>query len=159
MTFSRPQPKGFTLVELMIGIAIIAVVASIGVPAALRARDRSRTTHLVNELRATAEAFQMYAQEKATFPPTAATFSQIPTGMASYMPKKSTWTSSTPGGGIWYYWNFNPSGLWGSLCFIGVYNPNFTAEALQQIDSALDDGDGNAGNVRTFGTWVLYGIN
>ena len=161
MNRHAPRQNGYTLVEMMIAVAVIALLASIAVPAAIRARNRSRAIDIANELRATGEAFQMYAQEKTVFPPSAAGFSTIPTGMSNYMPKKSTWTSSPPGGGWWYFWNFNPFSIWGYNVFIGVYNPNFTTETSQQIDAALDDGDPNTGQIRVLngGSWILYGVN
>lgn len=150
--------NAYTLVEMMIAVAVIAVIASIAVPAAMRARNRARTVDIINELRATSEAFQMYVQEKTIFPPTSSGFSAVPAGMDRYMPKKSTWKSATPGGGLWYFWNFNPFGVWGYNAFVGIYNPNFTPDTLQAIDDALDDGDATTGSVLTFGNWVLYGI-
>ena len=42
---------GFTLVEIMIVVAIIALLASIAVPGFLRARKRAQATHILNDLR------------------------------------------------------------------------------------------------------------
>jgi prepilin-type N-terminal cleavage/methylation domain-containing protein len=152
------RQKGFTLVEMMIAIAIIAMLAAIAVPAAVRAANRAQTVALINELRSTSEAFQMYAQEHNTWPPSAATFGVIPTGMNMYMPKKSTWTSSAPLGGLWYFWNVDPFGVNGYASYIGVYNPNFTTTETQLIQSTLSSG--SSGALQLFsGGWILYGIN
>ncbi len=43
--------KGFTLVEIMIVVAIIALLAAIAVPSFLRARLRAQATELKNEVR------------------------------------------------------------------------------------------------------------
>ena len=48
-TFSRiKNSKGFTLIELMIGIAIIGVLAAIAIPAFQDYLNRSKVTELVN---------------------------------------------------------------------------------------------------------------
>jgi len=59
---------GFTLVEIMIVVAIIALLASIAVPGFLRARKRSQASRIINDLRLIDGAIDMYAIEnnKAT---------------------------------------------------------------------------------------------
>ena len=54
---------GFTLVEIMIVVAIIAMLASIAVPSFLRARKRSLATLLLNELRLVKQAKDQYAMD------------------------------------------------------------------------------------------------
>ena len=54
---------GFTLVEIMIVVAIIALLASIAVPGFLRARKRSQASRIINDLRLIDNAVDMYAIE------------------------------------------------------------------------------------------------
>ena len=54
---------GFTLVEIMIVVAIIALLAAIAVPGFLRARKRSQATTLLNNLRLLDAAKDQYAIE------------------------------------------------------------------------------------------------
>jgi len=54
---------GFTLVEIMIVVAIIALLASIAVPGFLRARKRAQATTILNELRLIDGAKEQYAIE------------------------------------------------------------------------------------------------
>ncbi len=54
---------GFTLVEIMIVVAIIALLASIAVPNFLRARKRSQATATVQTLRMVDSAKDQYAIE------------------------------------------------------------------------------------------------
>jgi prepilin-type N-terminal cleavage/methylation domain-containing protein len=65
--FSKSR-RGFTLVEIMIVVAIIALLASIAVPGFLRARKRSQASRIINDLRLIDGAIDMYAIEsnKAT---------------------------------------------------------------------------------------------
>ena len=54
---------GFTLVEIMIVVAIIALLAAIAVPNFLRARKRSQATRILNDLRLIDAAQDQYAIE------------------------------------------------------------------------------------------------
>ena len=54
---------GFTLVEIMIVVAIIALLAAIAVPGFLRARKRSQASRVLNDLRLIDSAVDQYAIE------------------------------------------------------------------------------------------------
>src|ERR1700742_5127402 len=54
---------GFTLVEIMIVVAIIALLAAIAVPNFLRARKRSQATRILEDLRLINSAVDQYAIE------------------------------------------------------------------------------------------------
>jgi prepilin-type N-terminal cleavage/methylation domain-containing protein len=55
--------QGFTLVEIMIVVAIIALLAAIAVPGFLRARKRSQASKILNDLRMIDSAVDQYAIE------------------------------------------------------------------------------------------------
>lgn len=55
--------KGFTLVEIMIVVAIIALLAAIAVPGFLRARKRAQASRILNDLRLIDSAIDQYAIE------------------------------------------------------------------------------------------------
>src|SRR5438105_12004487 len=63
--FKKLQTKhaGFTLVEIMIVVAIIALLAAIAVPGFLRARKRSQASKILNDLRMIDGAVVQYAIE------------------------------------------------------------------------------------------------
>ncbi len=56
---------GFTLVEIMIVVAIIALLAAIAVPGFLRARKRSQATRVINDLRLISAAIDQYALDNS----------------------------------------------------------------------------------------------
>jgi prepilin-type N-terminal cleavage/methylation domain-containing protein len=60
---SRSYRQGFTLVEIMIVVAIIALLASIAVPNFLRARKRSEASKILEDLRQIDNATDEYAIE------------------------------------------------------------------------------------------------
>jgi prepilin-type N-terminal cleavage/methylation domain-containing protein len=55
--------SAFTLVEIMIVVAIIALLAAIAVPGFLRARKRSQASRIINDLRLIDSAVDQYAIE------------------------------------------------------------------------------------------------
>ena len=55
--------SGFTLVEIMIVVAIIALLAAIAVPNFLRSRKRSQATQVLEDLRIIDGAIDLYAIE------------------------------------------------------------------------------------------------
>ena len=59
----RKNRGGFTLVEIMIVVAIIALLAAIAVPGFLRARKRSQATAILNDARIIDGAIDQYAIE------------------------------------------------------------------------------------------------
>ena len=67
---------GFTLVEIMIVVAIIALLAAIAVPNFLRARKRSEATRILEDLRMLDSATDQYAIENNKTTGTNPTFSR-----------------------------------------------------------------------------------
>jgi prepilin-type N-terminal cleavage/methylation domain-containing protein len=63
LTKFRTKRAGFTLVEIMIVVAVIALLAAIAVPSFLRARKRSQASKIINDLRMIDSAIDQYAIE------------------------------------------------------------------------------------------------
>jgi prepilin-type N-terminal cleavage/methylation domain-containing protein len=155
---TQRRRAGFTMVEITLVIAILGLLSVLAIPSLVKARDRSRKGAVVNEMRATAEAFQMFAQEKNRFPASSGGFGSVPTGMALYLPRKSTWTSSPKLGGYWWWINVSPGTVWGYSGVVCYYNPYVDREDLLEIDQMADDGQEESGVMRVSWPWIFYGV-
>ncbi len=83
--FSKPVRKGFTLIELMVVISVIAVLVALILPAIQQAREAARRTQCKNNLRQIGLALQNYCDLYERFPP-------------GYVASSET-TATTPGWG------------------------------------------------------------
>jgi prepilin-type N-terminal cleavage/methylation domain-containing protein len=60
--------EGFTLIELMIVIAVIGILAAVLIPYTFRAQDRARETGVQNAARAIQTGLEMYASNRTSAP-------------------------------------------------------------------------------------------
>lgn len=63
------KSKAFTLIELLIVVAIIAILAAIAVPNFLEAQTRSKVTRTVGEARTIAVGLEAYMVDNRDYPP------------------------------------------------------------------------------------------
>lgn len=63
-----PTRKAFTLIELLIVVAIITILASIAVPNLLEAQTRSKVARVKNDLRVLATALEAYRNDNQAYP-------------------------------------------------------------------------------------------
>ena len=142
---SRAYPlhkrNGFTLVEIMIVVAIIGLLAAIAIPSFMKARERSQITSVANDFRVFEAAFAQYALDYGNYPPD--THVVLPSRMDEYI-DNSDWLGTTPVGGD-YNWegpdNYPYAG-------ISLYDSDATAEQATKLDAVLDDGDLSTGSFR-----------
>jgi prepilin-type N-terminal cleavage/methylation domain-containing protein len=130
------RAQGFTLVELMIVVAIIALLAVMALPSFMRARQQAQNTKFVNALRIAAGAFDTYCMEHSTYPPDV-NRGVLPPGMDLYLGPTLDWTEPTPIGGNWD-WDSNVFGFGAGVSVIGS---NASAAQVLSIDEKIDDGD------------------
>jgi prepilin-type N-terminal cleavage/methylation domain-containing protein len=128
---------GFTLIEIMIVVSVIALLALIAVPSFLRARDQTREAKFVNVLRVASGAFEMYATEhNGGYPPEVGR-GIVPAGMDTYFGPSLDWTKPTPLGGNWD-WDYNVFGFTAGISAVGT---GATRQQMQDVDSKIDDGN------------------
>src|SRR4030067_1108409 len=86
------KEKGFTLVELMVVIIILAVLTAIAVPSYMALRNRARTAAAQSEMQNIATALELYNADTDSYPVVATWNTDLETG--GYMdpvPTGDTW--------------------------------------------------------------------
>jgi|EP01012_Entosiphon_sulcatum_P053536 prepilin-type N-terminal cleavage/methylation domain-containing protein len=105
--FMKKKRAGFTLIELMIVIAIIAILAAILVPNFLKARAQGQLTACKSNLKNIATALEMYASDFGGRYPNNATADQLTSGnylkLIPTCPAAGKNTYSTSNGGVGVY--------------------------------------------------------
>jgi prepilin-type N-terminal cleavage/methylation domain-containing protein len=132
----------FTLVEIMIVVAIIGLLATLVMPSMINARERAQATRFINDMRVATGAFEMYAIEEGGWPADRGP-GAIPAGMADYL-TKFAWNEDTSIGGKWD-WDYLQ---FGCVAGVSVYLPNRSAAEMAEIDGMFDDGNLSSGFFR-----------
>jgi prepilin-type N-terminal cleavage/methylation domain-containing protein len=143
--------RGFSLVEIMVVVAIISLLCMMALPAFARLKMRARSTVIVQDLRVFSQAFDQYAQETGGWPPDAAA-GVLPPLMAGRL-NAAQWTRTTPIGGK-YNWEYNQMHF-GTRYTAAISIAAATGAPLPldvnqliDLDRTIDDGDLLHGNLR-----------
>lgn len=146
----RVRARGFTLVEIMVVVAIISFLAMMAVPAFRKLQSRARATATANDLRVFETAFETYASEKGVFPPSASP-GELPPEMAGRI-KGDDWTQASPIGGH-FTWernvDFGGNKVSAAITITSTSDSTLTGNAaeLEELDRILDDGNLSTGNL------------
>ncbi len=114
----RKNQGGFTLVEIMIVVAIIGLLAAIAVPGFIRARKRSQATAVLNDARVLDGAKDQYAIENNKTGTTAVTNAML----VSYLKPGSRLYKAAQGTG-------NITDLVGGSFSLGTFDGNIGIDA------------------------------
>lgn len=151
---------GFTLVELMIIVCILAVIMAIAVPNMVRARRRAQMVSMGKEMKEFADAFEIYSVENGAYPPDTGPFSGWPgTDMTNRLDYQA-WQRKPPVGGnfIWNGPDTNDPTI--TRFGISIEGGDFTNDvtSLMELDKTIDDGVLATGKFRydTNGVYMLY---
>ncbi len=141
---SNPR-QGFTLVEIMIVVAIIGLLSVLAIPSFIKARQESRISSVANDLRIFGDAFNLYSINNGLYP--VDTHNTLPPGMEEYI-KQQQWDSCPMGGH--YNWEGPSWGEGGSYAYAGIalWNTPANQRDLTRLDERIDDGDLSTGNFR-----------
>jgi prepilin-type N-terminal cleavage/methylation domain-containing protein len=146
------RSAGFTLVEIMIVVTLIALLATIALPAFMRVRAASQSSRFISDLRTFAQAFETFSAQTGNWPPNAGT-GIVPTGMTGADLNRGAWvTMKNSVGGRWN-WDRNNSGVAAAIATTGVTH---TDAQMAAIDLKIDDGDLSTGLFQKVGTRFIY---
>jgi len=143
MTETRSRAKGFTLIELMIVVAIIGLLAAIAVPSYSNFVLRSKLTETAAQFGAFARDFNTAKQINGEYP-NDVSVGVIPADALGLTINKAQWQAPTLLGGNWN-WE-GPDNY--SYAGISITGSAAEDEDFMQLDVILDDGDLTSGKFR-----------
>jgi prepilin-type N-terminal cleavage/methylation domain-containing protein len=81
---SQGASTGFTLTELLVVVAIVAIIAALLLPALSQAKEKAKVVNCVNNLRQINLAIQLYTEECSEHLPTLPDPNPYPNGVGAY---------------------------------------------------------------------------
>ena len=149
MKVSRSK-RGFTLVEIMIVVAIIGLLSALSIPNVFKAGQRTRSIRFAKDIQTASHAFMEYSLETGSYP-SDKTPGIMPTDMAPYLTELS-WLEETTIGGKWD-WDYD---VFGVTAAVSVTDPKWDDDLMTEIDVVLDDGNLSTGEFRKRSGGYMY---
>lgn len=160
---SRKRPNGFTIVELLIVIVVIAILAAISIAAYTGIQDKSRASVISSGFKSIDKGFRLFAtdQSRATWwidnssSLTGVANPTIPdiitaTSLKDYLQQVPTVSGLSTG--FWWYDNdndaYDPAECLSATNGVNIVFSNATQSVALQVDKTLDDGNLSCGKVR-----------
>lgn len=168
--------KGFTIVELLIVIVVIAILAAISLVAYNGIRERAQASSIASELKATKKAFLAYKETTGASSwwmdtdATALTGGSNPeiASIISAQPEFRNFLQNAPntsGLGTSSGWRYDNDGDTYNGCSAATSGVNLAVSAVtntslaQSIDAMIDDGNLACGKMRLASSWLLYSLS
>lgn len=157
----RKTKSGFTIIEIMIVVAIIGTLAIIAIPSFINARQSSQNASFLNSLRLLSQELELYTiqEDKGDYPPDAPA-ATMPPAFDGHPIRSFSWTDTTPIGGNWDWDHAANRGekVYGCYAGISVINPGRTSTQMEDIDERVDDGNLAQGKFRQHASGYIYVI-
>ncbi len=131
----KSKRSAFSLIEIMIVIAILLDLATIALPAFIRSRNMAQEARYVSDLRTAAGAFEMYAAENNTYPAASAP-GVTPSGMNNYL-GDFAWSADNSIGGQWVW---TPGFQQCTAAIVTQFQNPIDELMMADIDTKIDDG-------------------
>lgn len=130
----KPRKDGYSVIEMLIVVAIIADLALIATPYFFRARQSAQNTRFMNDLRICVAAVEMYAAENTRYPAESPA-GTVPPGLGIYL-NKLPWGQSNTLNGSWD-WDYQTNGV---KAAVSVVLPVDDDVRMSDIDDRMDNG-------------------
>ena len=135
--------KGFTLMELMVVIAIIGILSAIAVPNFVNYRRKAHITEAAEDIKNFEKGFISYALDENEFPDDSHIVLPDLPKMADYI-DPVVWGKTTALGGTYNWEGADTYPYVG----ISIFQATAPQKELELLDSMLDDGDLTTGRFR-----------
>jgi len=147
------EMRGFTLVELLIVVVILAMLAAIVVPASVEVRTESEQSAFVSEMRIFLDAATIYEAKNDGYLEDSSS-GAVPSGFDIHIDERG-WLDGTPIGGVWDV-ELDSFGVKSALGVHFQSGPAKDDAYMTQIDALIDDGDLATGGFRRLAEGRYY---